>query len=204
MQTLSWYPGWVTTQRVQPSVGVLLAGGSGSRFAGTRHKLVTSFRGRPMIEWGLDAVRGAGLVPWVVWGALADHAPRLDDDVVVLRNDDWRDGMATSLAVAVDRADALGLDAIVVGPADQPLVPAAAWAAVAGADPGLPIVVATYDGRRANPVRLARSVWPLLPRTGDRGARVLLEVRHDLVTEVACPGNPIDIDTLEDLDQWNS
>lgn len=185
-------------------VGVVLAGGSGSRFTGPHHKLVTAFRGRPMIEWALEAVRGAGLVPWVVWGALADDAPRLADDVVVLRNDTWRDGLATTLAVAVDHATSLGLTTVTVGPGDQPLIPAEAWRRVASVPAPTPIVVATYDGRPANPVRLDAEVWGLLPRTGDRGARDLIRVRRDLVTEVACPGTPTDIDTLEDLHQWNS
>lgn len=185
-------------------VGVLLAGGAGRRFLGPRHKLVTAFRGRPLIEWGLDAVRSAGLQPWVVWGALGDDAPALGDDVVVLRNDTWADGMATSLAVAVDRARRLDLAAITVGPADQPMIPAEAWRLVATTPASTPIVVATYDGTPSNPVRLGREVWDLLPRTGDRGARDLVRMRTDLVTAVTCPGTPLDIDTLEDLDRWNS
>lgn len=185
-------------------VGVLLAGGSGSRFAGPTHKLVSDFRGRPLIEWGVSAIRAAGLEPWVVWGFLADQAPDLGADVVVLRNDNWRDGMATTLTVAIDRARAEGLCSITVGPADQPMIPAEAWRRVASSSSDAPVVVATYEGVRANPVRLDERVWDLLPRTGDRGARALIEARKDLVAQVACPGTPSDIDTLEDLRKWNS
>jgi CTP:molybdopterin cytidylyltransferase MocA len=181
---------------------VLLAGGAGTRFAGPEHKLLTVLRGRRLFEWGLDAIRSAGLQPWVVWGRLADEAPSVSDDVVVLHNDDWRAGMATTIHVAINRARALGIDSLTFGPADQPFVTAAAWRAVSRRTGQ--IVVATYGGRRGNPVKLGSEVWDAVPSSGDVGGRAAMQVHPDRVVEVACLGNPADIDTLEDLQRWNS
>ena len=182
-------------------VGVLLAGGAGSRFRGEHHKLLTTFKGRPLFQWGLDAVLNAGLPVLIVTGAI-ESFPDLPSGVSTRHNPRWAEGMATTLAVAVEYARSVSATAIVVGPADQPLIPSDAWRALAEATG--PICVATYHGRRANPVRLDDEVWPLLPSTGDFGARELIRMRPDLVTEVACRGNPADIDTREDHDRWNS
>ena len=120
--------------------------------------------------------------------------------MTVVANERWREGQASSLQAGIAAADARGHDAVVVGLGDQPLVPAAAWRAVADAD--APIATATFDGRRRTPTRLSRAVWPLLPVEGDEGARVLMRSRPDLVVEIACEGEPADVDTLEDLARW--
>ncbi|MHB8671486.1 MAG: nucleotidyltransferase family protein [Acidimicrobiales bacterium] len=182
------------------SIAVVLAAGAGQRFAGDQHKLRASFRGRPLVEWAVDAARRSGLDTIVVTGAV-DLADVLDPEVVVVPNPGWSSGQASSLDVARSWALSHGHDAMVVGLGDQPLVTTEAWSAVAASDGS--IAVATYRGRRRNPVRLARDVWPLLPATGDEGARALMRRRPDLVVEVACSGEPADVDTVEDLRRWS-
>jgi CTP:molybdopterin cytidylyltransferase MocA len=186
-------------------LGVVLAAGAGRRFVdtgGRGPKQLAAVEGEAMVDRVVRAALGAGLAEVVLvegavdLGAHAHGATRL-------HNPRWAEGIATSVQVGLDHARAGGHDAVVVGLADQPGVPADAWAAVAGAPAEPPIAVATYGGRRGNPVRLHQAVWSLLPAEGDEGARAVMRVRPELVREVPCAGDPRDVDTTEDLDAWS-
>jgi molybdenum cofactor cytidylyltransferase len=183
------------------TAAVLLAAGTGSRYLGPTHKLLAPFRGTRVGPWSLDQALGALLDETVV--VFGDVSWQTLPGVTRLYNRNYRDGQATSLAVAVQHATERGHDAIVVGLADQPLIVTQAWTAVAAAT-DTPIAVATYRGKRRNPVRLAASIWPELETTGDQGARTVMRLHPDFVTEIPCSGNPADIDTVEDLQRWIS
>ena len=186
------------------TAAVVLAAGAGSRFAGAEHKLLTLVRGEPLVARSVGSAVDAGLDETIVVAGAVDLRDALGPSlahVTLLVNDRWADGMATSLALAVDHAAAAGHDAVVVGLGDQPGVEPDAWRALAAAP--YAIAIATYGGKRRNPVRLGRDVWPLLDRTGDEGARALARRRPDLVGEVACRGVAADVDTVEDLAKWS-
>jgi len=184
------------------TAAVVLAAGGGSRFAGPTHKLTAHFRGRPLVAWAVDQAVAAGLDETVVVSGAVDLADLVPDGVTLLHNPRWRDGQAGSLRVALDWCERRGHDGAVIGLGDQPLVPEEAWRLVAGTTTR-PIVTATFGGERRPPVRLDRQVWAALPVTGDEGARALMRRRPHDVAEVACPGEPADVDTLEDLARWS-
>ena len=185
--------------------GVLLAAGEGSRFGGG--KLLAPFRGRPLVEHALLALREAPLegAVAVVGEGDAEGVRRLcgEHGVRVVENPRWREGQSTSVLAGIG---ALGPEAraAVVLLGDQPLVGAGAVDRLVRAfEEGAKIPAATYAGRVRNPVLFAREVWPLLEEelAGDEGARRVLRRHPGLVRRVPCDGvgDPADVDTREDL-----
>lgn len=194
------------------TLAVLLAAGAGSRFAasspGAGHKLLALVRGRPVVDHALSAMCVAGLdgcavitgavdLTGVVGDVARDRSARID----IVHNSRWETGQRSSLLAAIDHARTGGYDAVVVGLGDQPFVTPGAWRAVAASNS--PIAVASYGGRRGNPVRLHSSVWDDLAEPTadpDSGARSLVAAHPELVQLVECDGSDDDIDTVDDLD----
>ncbi len=187
---------------------VILAAGAGTRFnrddpdARPGAKLLAKARGKPLLAWAIAPALEADLDELVVVSGAADLSGVVPDGATLLRNDDWALGQATSLRVALDWCARQGHLSAVVGLGDLPGLTVDAWRTVAAARGG-PIVFATYYGRRGHPVRLDAEIWLLLPISGDEGARSLANRRPELVTEVACEGRTVDIDTQEDLRRWS-
>ena len=183
-------------------VAVVLAAGEGSRFDGPSHKLLAPFDESTVVGTAIAAALEADIGPLAVVTGAVPLWDVIPPGVVVLSNPSWADGQAGSVQVAVAWAEELGATQLVVGLGDQPRVGPAAWRTVA-AGPEAPIAVARFGDVRCPPVRLDRSVWPLLPSVGDGGARTLIRNRPDLVVDVDCEGDPADIDTTEDLARWS-
>jgi len=175
---------------------VLLAAGAGSRFQGPGHKLASTLGGTPLLDLAVRSAVAAEIGPVVV--VIGETSFDLPNGVTALLNDNWQNGLASSLQVAVTYARAEGYSTIVVGLGDQPLVTPEAWRLVAAADS--PIAVATYDGTRGNPVKLESRTWAELPTTGDEGARPVMRNHPEWVREVPCAGSAFDVDTTQDLE----
>ena len=187
----------------QPQIAVVLAAGSSTRFV-DGPKQLAQLNGQPLVAIAAQAALDAGCFASVL--VVAGAVPLegiVPEGVVIIDNPLWASGQASSLLAGIAAARDAGAQAVVVGLADQPFVAAEAWQLVSRMETELPIVVATYEGQRGNPVRLGAEVWDDLPNEGDEGARVLLRGRPELVAAVACPGDASDVDTVEDLEQWN-
>lgn len=180
---------------------VLLAAGGGSRFGGATHKLLAPIGDLTVFELSLASAMDAGFDEVIVVTGACDLDPHIPPTVTKIHNLRWADGQATSLDSAVGHLLSTDHDAAVFGLADQPGVDSECWRSLRDSESDL--AMATYGGRRGNPVRIGRRLWSELPTEGDFGARYLLQSRADEVERLACNGRSDDIDTLEDLSSWS-
>ncbi|MBB2912842.1 nicotine blue oxidoreductase [Streptosporangium becharense] len=191
--------GAVREEAVAPATsGLLLAAGSGSRL-GTPKALV-DFHGERLVDRGVRVLRAGGCRPVVVvLGAAVAPVP----GAVTVRNPEWASGMGSSLRAGLEALPAAA-EYVVIALVDQPLVgPEAVRRLIRAAGEGASVAVATYGGRRRNPVLIAREHFAEVARlaAGDTGARPFLRANPGLVVPVPCDdaGDPADIDTPADL-----
>ncbi len=185
---------------------VVLAAGSGSRFAGDRHKLVQPLAGATVLGLTIrHAIESRLAAVVVTTAALAAEAARwvAQRDIVLLPDTGPAGvgvrGMGWSIATGVtSRPQASGW---LVLPGDMPLVRPASIREVAAAIEAHPIAYAQHRGRRGHPVGFSAELYSDLVRlTGDEGARRLIARFPSMGVELDDPGVLQDVDTLADLE----
>jgi len=121
--------------------------------------------------------------------------------VQVVHNARWKDGVGTSIQAGVQRAAELGLEGVVLLPADQPLVTADHLRALREhqGTSGKPIVASRYAGTVGVPVLFSRQYFPhllrLVPAQGCKG--IIMSNEQDALL-VDCQAAEFDIDTPDD------
>ena len=185
---------------------VILAAGA-SRRLGTPKQLI-QFNGETLLARAIRLAREARLQPIiVVLGAEYDAitAAVSPNSAVFIYNEEWPEGMASSMRAGLDAADDIApqCPAVLIMPCDQPRLSAEhlrAVAAASAAETEPCIACSTYAGVRGVPALFPRSaVAELKALSGDAGARKLLMNPPCRVIEVPFPGGEIDIDAREDL-----
>ena len=189
---------------------VILAAGRSARMS-PRNKLLEEIGGRPVVVRVAETALASAARPIVV--VTGFEAERVTEalrglDLTCVQNPDFAAGLSSSLraglaALPADSSGAL----ILLG--DMPFVEprdlAALIAAFAAKGPNS-ICVPARDGRRGNPILWGSAYFPEMMRlSGDAGAKLLLEVHRDRVTEVEAASDGIfaDIDAPSDLARLN-
>jgi molybdenum cofactor cytidylyltransferase len=190
---------------------VVLAAGRSTRFAGDRRgmtKLVAELHGKPLVGHVANAAFASRARPVIVvtgYAREAVHQALAGLPITFVHNKDYASGLASSLRVGLAAVPHSARGAIVLL-GDMPLVTVdlidqlvRRFEQSFGADAIVPVT----EGRRGNPVLLARPLFPAVGRlTGDEGARRLLQDPDIHVVEVAVENEAAaaDIDTPEALE----
>lgn len=176
--------------------GAVLAAGAGTRMG--RPKAELEVGGTRLLDGAVTALRDAGCGHVI---AVLRAGVAVDGARAVVNPDPSR-GMRSSLELAVAAAD--GVDALAVLLVDTPGIGARAVGDVVAAwRPGR-IAVGSYAGRRGHPTVMDLALWrEAIALAGpDEGARALLAARRELVDEVAVDGDPVDLDTPADVENF--
>ncbi|MEJ5375037.1 MAG: nucleotidyltransferase family protein [bacterium] len=193
-----------------PTAGILVAAGSSERMG--RPKQLLPFGGRAMLLRVLEQALASPLVQVVlVLGyearkvkealGVAIWDPRLE----VLLNNDYTEGMASSIRIGLERIQGR-FPSFMLLFADQPLLDAftleflleAFWASEKE------ICVPLARGKRAHPVIFGSRFYPsLMALRGDVGGRAILQAHPEEILEVEVPRPDLllDVDSPEDLER---
>ena len=179
----------------------ILAAGNAARFG--ENKLLTPFRGRPLIEWAFAALPADRLDAVTVvtqYDAVAELAGAFGFSVT--RNDAPELGVSRSVALGT-RALRDCCDGLLFLVADQPLLQRQTVEAILDrflAEPDR-IVVPAAGERQGNPCVFPAAFFPELETlNGDRGGKQLIRRYPERVETVpVAPNELFDVDTLSDL-----
>lgn len=183
-------------------IAVVLAAGAGSRFGG--RKQLHAYRGTPLVTRAVrlaESVCGPRtlLVTGNDWRPVFDACAPLAG--FLLRNDDWRSGIGSSIAAAT-RAISGSADALLLLLADQPLITEGHLRALVDAWNDSPRLIAAtaFAGVTGPPVLFPARYFPALSAlSGDQGARSVLTGAGAEVRTVPFEPAAVDIDRPEDL-----
>lgn len=164
----------------EPIAGIVLAAGEATRYG--RAKQLLDWKGEPFVRAVAKTALQAGLSPVVVvTGANAEGVEAAVNqlNVMVIRNDHWKTGQASSLRAGI-RSFAPHAFSMIGGAifllADQPQLTTSILQALTEkhAQGLYPIVAPMVMDRRANPVLFDRVTFPdLLTLEGDVGGRAV-------------------------------
>lgn len=188
-----------------PTAALILAAGASRRLG----------RPKQLEPWGETTLLGhvvasAREMPvdevWVVLGSGSEEVLAAVDleDVGIVENPEWAEGIASSLRVGLDALTRLSrAECVVILMGDQPDVSPAIVADLLQSHRGAgrPVSIPKYRYTLGNPVVVDRTLWSrLMSLDGDEGAMRLWKAHPEWVNEVWFPGQaPRDVDTDADI-----
>lgn len=196
-----------------PVPAVLLAAGASTRLGQPKQLLqLSAFGGETLLDRAVTLAQAAGAAPiFVVLGAHAEEIHLKCEllNCILVRNEAWDEGMASSLRVGVAAVleNAPAASGVMAMICDQPGLSAEHLRSLLDAHQADSnrVVASRYAGRTGVPAIFPRGMFPaLLELQGDQGARTLLQQSGTSVRTIDFPNGELDLDSPEDLQRLES
>jgi molybdenum cofactor cytidylyltransferase len=184
---------------------IILAAGNSSRMGTPKQSL--SFNGRTLLEVVTDAALQTLIQPVIViLGAHADkliHAESCKKGLLYLVNENWHEGMASSIAFGVRAllSKFPGVKDVIISVCDQPYIDSEVFKGLADKrlKSGMNIIAAKYGQTIGTPVLFNKKYfYQLVELKGDNGAKQIVKMHPEDVETVPFPLGHMDIDTDTD------
>lgn len=182
---------------------LILAAGASRRLGRPKQQLL--FHNQTLLNRiiGTAIALNAGPVVVVV-GEDADR--QLSENIIVVPNPEWTEGMASSIRIGIKtlQTDFPSVETVIIMVCDQPYVSTDLLQEMIDhyKENRKPVIACTYADTIGTPVLFHKEIFPeLMVLRGDKGARVLINKESHRLGLVNFPQGNIDIDTEEDYER---
>lgn len=180
---------------------LILAAGSATRMG--EPKQLLPYGAETLLEHAItQAMRTTADQVFCVLGAHAEAIKQnIKKDLVFIENDNWQEGLSSSIVCGVERMESLGFDAVLVMLADQPLIDTAYLDLLikTSAEHKRACIASNYGAKNGVPAVFPKEFYNELKNLkGDQGAKDLLNAPHKPVIIQHAQDKIQDIDTPED------
>lgn len=185
---------------------IILAAGRSSRYE-RGNKLLDLYRGKPIIQWVVEAAVNSKVDRTVV--VLGFEKEKIQEilgsfSYIPVVNEDFEIGMSSSVKKGVENEKEVA-DAILIQPGDMPFVSSYDFNAVIDVyiSKGHQIVIPKHKDRKGHPVLFDRELFPSILKISEEthGLKHVLRKFESSIHKirVSSPGILKDIDTVNDL-----
>ncbi len=181
---------------------IILAAGKSERLGYPKQLL--KINNKTLVQRMIDFAKALEVsAVYLITGAYHHQVERelSDDDIHVIHNPDYKNGMGVSISVGVRQAIMDKLDAVIITMVDQRYLELSNLVALMDrfANPTR-IIISDYEEGSGPPSIFGSAYFDELSKlTGDHGAKPMVKKYYNLVSKVSFQRGNIDIDTPEDL-----